>query len=72
MVEEQNLTNEQIINVSLRAARFSSRSRRADTAIKIIKEQVAKYTKSDMGMIWVDNKVNEALWSRGRKHIPTK
>lgn len=25
-----------------------------------------------MGMIWVDNKVNEALWSRGRKHIPTK
>lgn len=48
MVEEQNLTNEQIINVSLRAARFSSRSRRADTAIKIIKEQVAKYT----NLIW--------------------
>jgi len=72
MVENQELTNEEMINISLRKARFSSKSRRTDTAIDIIKDSVAKYTKSELNKIWIDNKVNEMIWSRGKKHIKTK
>ncbi len=72
MVENENLTNEELITVSLRTARLSSKARRADTAIEIIKDKVARYTKSDKDKIWVDNKVNEEVWKKGRKHIPTK
>ena len=72
MVENQELTNEELINISLRKARFSSKSRRADTAVQIIKDSVSRYTKSDVDKIWMDNKVNEMLWDRSRKHIKTK
>ncbi len=72
MVENNELSTEELINISLRSARASSRRRRADTAIEIIKDAVARYTKSEPGMIWVDNKVNEFIWKRGREHIPTK
>ncbi len=72
MVENNELSTEELINVSLHSARFSSRRRRADTAMDIIKDTVAKYTKSEPGKIWIDNKVNEKIWGRGREHIPTK
>ncbi|EQB73097.1 MAG: hypothetical protein AMDU4_FER2C00099G0006 [Ferroplasma sp. Type II] len=72
MVENNELSTEELITVSLRGARASSRRRRADTAISIIKDAVSKYTKSEKNMIWIDNKVNELIWDRGREHIPTK
>jgi large subunit ribosomal protein L31e len=72
MVENNELSTEELITVSLRDARSSSRRRRADTAIGIIKEAVSRYTKSEIGKIWIDNKVNELIWDRGREHIPTK
>ncbi|MEM0139710.1 MAG: 50S ribosomal protein L31e [Ferroplasma sp.] len=72
MVENNELSTEELINVSFHAARFSTRARRADTAIGIIKDAVAKYTKSDLDKIWVDNKVNEKIWSKGREHIPNR
>ncbi|MCL4311140.1 MAG: 50S ribosomal protein L31e [Candidatus Thermoplasmatota archaeon] len=72
MVENNELSTEELITVSLRGARSSSRRRRADTAISIIKDAVSKYTKSEKNMIWIDNKVNELIWDRGREHIPTK
>jgi large subunit ribosomal protein L31e len=72
MVENNELSTEELITVSLRSARFSSRRRRADTAISIIKDAVIKYSKAEKENIWIDNKVNEMIWDRGRKHIPTK
>ncbi|SMD31665.1 50S ribosomal protein L31e [Picrophilus oshimae] len=71
MADEEN-TTEILLSVSLRKARFSSKSRRADTSIEMLKDAVARYTKSDRDRIWVDNKVNELIWSRGRRKVPTR
>ncbi len=71
MADEEN-TTEVLLSISLRKARFSSRSRRADTAIEMLKDAVSRYTKSDKNDIWIDNKVNELIWSRGRRKLPTR
>ena len=70
MVENQ-VSNEMLLMIPLRKAKLSSRSRRADTAIKIIKESVARFAKAEPDKIWVDNRVNELIWSRGKKKIPS-
>jgi len=70
MVENQ-VSNEMLLMIPLRKAKLSSRSRRADTAISIIKENVARFAKAEPDKIWVDNRVNELIWSRGKKKIPS-
>ncbi|MEM0155717.1 MAG: 50S ribosomal protein L31e [Thermoplasmataceae archaeon] len=67
---ENQLSNEILLMIPLRKAIHSSRGRRADTAIKIIKESVARYAKSEPDKIWIDSRVNELVWSRGKKKIP--
>lgn len=69
---ENELTNEILLNVPLRSAMRSSSSRRADTAIEVLKEYVSKNTKVEKNKIWIDGRVNEAVWSQGRKKIPSK
>lgn len=70
MVENQ-YTNEILLNVSLREARNSSVARRADSAVSVLKEKVSRYAKIDEEKIWLDSKVNEMIWSHGRKNIPS-
>ncbi len=70
MVENQ-VSNEMLLMIPLRKAKLSSRSRRADTAVKIIKESVARFSKAEPDKIWVDSRVNELIWSRGKKKIPS-
>ena len=48
---ENELTNEIVLNVPLRAAKRSSSTRRADTAIEILKEYVSRNTK-EMSCTW--------------------
>ncbi|MDS0256111.1 50S ribosomal protein L31e [Thermoplasmatales archaeon AK] len=68
---ENEMTNETLINVPLRAAKKSPVTRRADSAIEVLKETVARNVKIDPAKIWIDSKVNEIIWSRGRKKIPS-
>ncbi len=68
---EDDMTNEILMNIPLRKAFRSSRRRRADTAIKIVKESVAKFTKSELKNVWIDSKINEEIWKRGRFNIPS-
>lgn len=70
MVENQ-YTDEIILNISLKEAKDSAVTRRADSAISVLKEKISRYAKIDEGKIWLDSKVNEAIWSRGRKSIPS-
>lgn len=70
MVENQ-VSNEILLNIPLRKAKLSSRKRRADSVMAIIKEYVARFTKSESEKIWIDTKVNEAVWNRGRTKIPS-
>ena len=68
---EDSVNDEMLMNIPLRKAFSSSKRRRADTAIKLIRENVAKFTKSELENIWIDNKINEEIWKRGRFKIPT-
>ncbi|EQB68784.1 50S ribosomal protein L31e [Cuniculiplasma divulgatum] len=68
---EDSVNDEMLMNIPLRKAFASSKRRRADTAIKVIRENVAKFTKSDIENVWIDSKINEEIWKRGRFKIPT-
>ena len=67
MVESQ-VSEETFLNISLREAKNVSRARRADTAISIIREEFARHTKAKDLDIWIDPKINEMVWSNGRKN----
>ena len=69
---ENELTNEIVLNVPLRAAKRSSASRRADTAIEVLKEYVSRSTKVEQSKSWIDNRVNESVWAQGREKIKSK
>ncbi|MGB9636982.1 MAG: 50S ribosomal protein L31e [Thermoplasmata archaeon] len=45
---------------------------RAKHAIGMIKKVVSRHMKVDMDKVWVDPKLNEAIWARGAKHIPNR
>ncbi|MCL4314523.1 MAG: 50S ribosomal protein L31e [Candidatus Thermoplasmatota archaeon] len=72
MEEQQQATEEIFLNIPLRDAKSAPRTRRADAAINIIRDEVARKTKSDVEDVWVDPKVNEKIWNRGRKKIPSR
>lgn len=69
---ESELTNEMVMNVPLRNAKKSSASRRADNAIEVLKEYVSRNSKVEKSKIWIDGRVNEKVWARGRKKIVSK
>lgn len=67
---EAEVSDELIYRISLRKAKLSSRARRGDTAISIVRSFVARHAKVDQENVWIDPKVNELVWSRGRRNIP--
>ncbi len=65
MVEE-----ERILTVPLRITKSVPRTQRAKRAVKAIKEHVMMHMKAKEEDIWVDPKINEAVWSRGIQKPP--
>ncbi len=63
-------TTEIIMNIPLRKAFKGSKKRRADTAISIVKTHVSRFTKTEISKVWVDGKINEEIWKRGKYKIP--
>lgn len=63
---------ERIMVIPLRASRKAPRSSRANRAVKAVKEHVVRHLKAKPERVWVDPKVNEILWARGKKNAPTK
>ncbi|MBI5001341.1 MAG: 50S ribosomal protein L31e [Euryarchaeota archaeon] len=75
-----------IIVVPLKKIRDVPRTSRANLAIKEIRRHVAKHMKArdslddediEKGVkpedkVWIDAKVNEAIWARGREKPPVK
>ncbi len=69
---DEDVTREVIFNVPLRAVKGSSKARRADSAISYIKEFVSHHLKVNEDRIWMDPKVSEIIWKRGRTKPPSK
>ncbi|MEM0449492.1 MAG: 50S ribosomal protein L31e [Methanomassiliicoccales archaeon] len=67
MVEE-----EKIMNVPLKVTKASPRSKKAKKAVSEIRDYVAKHMKARPEDVWMDQQVNEVLWSRGIQKPPSR
>ncbi len=63
---------ERIYTIPLRNASLAPRGKRANRAVKEIKIFLARHMKSEEDKIWIDNPVNEAVWSRGIQKPPRR
>ncbi len=61
---------ERIYTIPLRHAKMGTRSKRADRAVKDVRTFLSRHMKSET--IWLDNEVNEAIWSRGKYNIRSR
>lgn len=61
---------ERIYIIPLRKAKRKPRSRRANAAIRVIKEFLQRHMKVEE--VKIDNKLNEYVWERGMHKIPSR
>ena len=61
---------ERVYIIPLRKAKRKPRSRRANAAIRIIKEFLQRHMKAEN--IKLDNQLNEFIWERGIHKIPPR
>jgi len=62
---------EKIYVIPLKRTNFRS-SKATPTAVKRIKNYLTRHMKVEKDKIWMDNSLNNALWSRGKYNIPSK
>ncbi len=63
---------ERVLTVPLRDARATSKSGRADLAMRLVREHLAQHFSVEEDAVRLDPSINEAVWARGRKKPPTK
>ena len=63
---------ERIYTVPLRNAKLAPRTRRAKRAMTEVKLFMAQHMKTEADKVWIDNPVNEAIWSRGIQKPPRR
>ncbi len=61
---------ERVYTIPLREVRKTPRTKHAPKAMKYIRRYIEKHTKSDK--VILDNSVNEKVWERGIKNMPSK
>jgi large subunit ribosomal protein L31e len=64
--------NVQIFTIPLLVTKAAPRSKKAEKAIAEIKEFVAKHMKAKIEDVWMDQAVNESMWSRSIQKPPSK
>ncbi len=63
---------ERIMVVPLRKTKQAPRTRRANRAIKEIREVVKRHMKVAEENVWLDASVNEKIWENGIRNPPSK
>lgn len=63
---------ERVVTVPLRDAKDAPNRARADKALKVVREDLASRFKTPEGEVNLDESINERIWERGRKKIPSK
>lgn len=66
------MEEELILNIPLKKTKLVPRSKKAKRAINEIREYVVRHLKADEKDIWIDNRLNERIWSRGIQKPPSK
>lgn len=67
---EKSTELERIYTIPLRKAKDLTRGKRADNAVRDVKRYLQKHMKAQT--VWLDNTVNEHLWSKGKYSIPSR
>lgn len=63
---------ERVVTVPLREANAQPSHERADRAVTIVREYLAKHFKVELDEVRLDASINEAIWARGRRKPPRK
>lgn len=63
---------ERVVTVPLRDVKAEPKQERADKAMKLIREHLAKHFNVDEDAVRLDPAVNEEIWSQGRQNPPSK
>jgi len=63
---------ERVVTVPLRDAHAEAKHRRADKAMSIVRDHLARHFNVEPEEIRLDPSINEAVWERGRKKPPSK
>ena len=63
---------ERVITVPLRDAKAEAKHKRADKAMKLLREHLAKNFSVSEDEVRLDPSINEAIWEQGRKKPPSK
>jgi large subunit ribosomal protein L31e len=63
---------ERVLTVPLRDANASTRSDRADAAMRLVREHLAQHFSVGEDAVRLDPSINEAVWARGRASPPSK
>ncbi|WP_101295109.1 50S ribosomal protein L31e [Halegenticoccus soli] len=63
---------ERVVTVPLRGVKNEPVQKRADRAMTLVREHLAKHFKVDEGDVRLDPALNEAVWARGRQKPPRK
>ncbi len=63
---------ERIVTVPLRDAKATASTSRADAAMRIIREHLARHFSVEESAVRLDPSINEAVWAEGRADPPSK
>ncbi|WP_137197981.1 50S ribosomal protein L31e [Halalkalirubrum salinum] len=63
---------ERVVTVPLRDAKQKPVQKRADYAMRIIRDHLAKHFSVDADDVRLDPSINEAVWANGRQNPPSK
>lgn len=62
---------ERVVTVPLRDVRSTPVQERADKAMSLIRQHLAKRFKADEADVRMDPSLNEAIWAKGRSNPPS-
>lgn len=63
---------ERVITVPLRDAKDAPNHERADKAVKLVRDHLARHFKADEDDVNLDRTINESIWADGRSTVPSK
>ena len=63
---------ERIMVIPLRATKNAPRTKRANRAIKEIREYIMRHMKVEEKNVWMDKTLNERIWENGIRNPPSK
>ncbi|MBX0324143.1 50S ribosomal protein L31e [Halomicroarcula sp. F13] len=63
---------ERVVTIPLRDVRAEPKHKRADKAMVLVREHLAKHFSVDEEAVRIDPSINETTWAKGRSSPPSK